>query len=164
MKKPLKRLSQYVGIPASEFLKKGLFNPSVDGDTDLFIDPRLLHKSKFKIFKEYAVNAYNLYYEELAKKIKLILKVDNNKTKEKMKINLTKELSAPDLEGLMLGYAGHHLGRGATGTYARAIMNNALEISWFSKSLFLYKSSDEKMIKRKLIIERNDNINITLNN
>lgn len=105
-----------------------MFNPSVDGDTDLFIDPRLLHKSKFKIFKEDAVNTYNLYYEELAKKIKLILKVENNKTKEKMKSNLAKELSAPDLEGLMLGYAGHNPGRGATGTYAIAIMNNALEI------------------------------------
>lgn len=128
MKKPLKRLSQYVGIPASEFLKRGLFNPSVDGDTDLFIDPRLLHKSKFKIFKKDAVNAYDLYYEELAKKIKLILKVNNNKTKEKMKSNLTKELSAPDLEGLMLGYAGHNPGRGATGSYAKAIMDNAFEI------------------------------------
>ena len=128
MKKPLKRLSQYVGIPASEFLKRGLFNPSVNGDTDLFIDPRLLHKSKFKIFNEDATNEYNLYYEELAKKIKFVLKIKNDKTREKMKSNLINELSAPDLEGLMLGYAGHHPGRGATGSYAKAIMDNAFEI------------------------------------
>jgi hypothetical protein len=128
MKKPLKRLSQYVGISANVFLKRGLFNPSVDGDTDLFIDPRLLSKSKFKIFKEDAINEYNRYYEELAKKIKFILKIKDKKTREKMKENLAEDLSAPDLEGLMLGYAGHNPGRGATGSYTKAILNNAFEI------------------------------------
>lgn len=102
MQKPLKRLSQYVGISASIFLRNWVFNPSIDADTDLFIDPRLLRKSKFKIFKEDATNEYNHYFEELAKKINFILKIENEKTMEKVKVNLAKILSAPDLEGLLL--------------------------------------------------------------
>ena len=128
MKEPLKRLSQYVGVSSKEFLNRGIFNPSINGDTDLFIDPRLLHKSKFKKFSEDAANEYKLYYEELAIKVKVILKVNNKQTRDKMKKNLAKDLSAPDLEGLMLGYASHNPGRGVTGTSAISIMNNAIEL------------------------------------
>lgn len=128
MKKQLIRLSEKLNIKASEFTKRGVLNPSVNGDTELFIDPRLLKKSKCKIFNEVANKSYCSYFEDLAEKVKATINTQNTATKEKMRKNLIKYLEAPDLDGLCLGYADGNPGRGVAGKNANLIMENAIEL------------------------------------
>ena len=128
LEKALIRYSEILNISSKEFEKRGILNPSVNGDTPLFIDPRLLKKSNIELFNKEAFITYENHYKKVALFVKKILKTDDKIVKEKMKKNLIKFLQAKELDGLCLGYAHGNPGIGLGKKYATAIMNNAIEL------------------------------------
>ena len=83
MKKSLVRYSEILKISSKEFEQRGILNPSINGDTLLFIDPKLLKTSELELFNKEALNAYENYYKIVAQCVKKIIKTENSSTKEK---------------------------------------------------------------------------------
>ena len=57
--------SQYFGIEPNVLDKLGIFDPMLNIDTKLFIDPLLLERSKYDIIKEQAANELRTFYENI---------------------------------------------------------------------------------------------------
>ena len=75
MKRHYTSLAEYFKISPKKFYEIGVLNPLIDKDIKLFIDPRLLKKSKYEIFNKNAVNTYETFYKNLAGHIKAYLKI-----------------------------------------------------------------------------------------
>lgn len=61
--------SDHFGVPEKWFAHNGVFNPTLDIDSPLFIDPFLLHYSKHKEFSECAFESYEERFNEIFKLI-----------------------------------------------------------------------------------------------
>jgi hypothetical protein len=59
--------ADHFGIPEHWMQSKGVFNPTLDVDSPLFIDPFLLPHSKHKEFSECAFDAYEAHFSEIVR-------------------------------------------------------------------------------------------------
>ena len=59
--------ADHFGIDEAWLQGKGIFNPTLDVDSPLFIDPFLLPHSKHKEFKECAFEAYEAHFSEIVR-------------------------------------------------------------------------------------------------
>jgi len=65
------RFSECFGVPLEVLAKLGAFNPTLNVDTKLFIDPFLLKQSKHKQISSGAYSTYQKHFEKepLAKRL-----------------------------------------------------------------------------------------------
>ena len=105
MKRHYTSLAEYFKISPKKFYEIGVLNPLIDKDIKLFIDPRLLKRSKYEIFNKNAVNTYETFYKNLAGHIKAYLKITDEDIKNKAKQNIIQKLTAKEPVGLGLGYS-----------------------------------------------------------
>ena len=105
MKKHYTSLAEYFEISPKSFSELGVLNTLVDRDIQLFIDPRLLKKSKLEIFNKNAVIAYETFYKNLAGHIRAYLNISDEKIKNKARQNIIQRLTAKEPVGLGLGYS-----------------------------------------------------------
>ena len=59
--------SDYFHIDRSKLAEMGVFNPMLNLDTHLFIDPLLLKSSKHPIIREQAFDEYNEFFSNIIK-------------------------------------------------------------------------------------------------
>ena len=129
MKRHYTSIAEYFNISPKKFYEIGVLNPLVDRDIQLFIDPRLLKKSKYEIFNKNAVKTYETFYKNLAKHIKAYLKISDENIKKKAKQNIVQELTAKEPVGLGLGYSKFGTnGQGVGSFNAEVLFKNALDI------------------------------------
>lgn len=129
MKKYYTSVAEYFKISPKKFYELGVLNPLIDRDIQLFIDPRLLKRSKYKIFNKDAVNTYETFYKNLAKQIKAYLKIADENIKKKAKQNIIHNLTAKEPVGLGLGYSKFGTnGQGVGSFNAEVLFKNALDI------------------------------------
>ena len=50
IRKKIRKYSEFIGIDSNEFKKRNILDPTINSDIPLFIDPRLLKYSQYKIF------------------------------------------------------------------------------------------------------------------
>lgn len=129
MKKHYTSLAEYFEISPKCFSELGVLNTLVDRDIQLFIDPRLLKKSKYEIFNKNAVIAYETFYKNLAGHIKAYLNISDEKIKNKARQNIIQKLTAKEPVGLGLGYSKSNTnGQGVGSSNAEVLFENALDI------------------------------------
>lgn len=129
MKKPYTSIAEYFKVSPKSFLKMGVLNTLVDRDIKLFIDPRLLKKSKYEIFYKNAVNTYETFYKNLAGNIRAYLKITDENIKNKAKQKIIQKLTAKEPVGLGLGYSKSNTnGQGVGSSNAEVLFKNALDI------------------------------------
>lgn len=129
MKRHYTSLAEYFKISPKKFYEIGVLNPLIDKDIKLFIDPRLLKKSKYEIFNKNAVNTYETFYKNLAGHIKAYLKITDEDIKNKAKQNIIQKLTAKEPVGLGLGYSSVGTnGQGVGSVNAEILFKNALDI------------------------------------
>ena len=59
--------ADHFGVPENWMQSKGVFNPTLDVDSPLFIDPFLLQYSKQKEFSDGVFDAYEAHFTEILK-------------------------------------------------------------------------------------------------
>lgn len=129
MKRHYTSLAEYFEISPKSFAEVGVLNTLVDRDILLFIDPRLLKKSKYEIFNTKAANTYETFYKNLAGHIKAYLNISDEKIRIKAKQNIIKKLTATEPVGLGLGYSKNDTNGQGVGTFnAEVLFKNALDI------------------------------------
>lgn len=129
MKKPYTSIAEYFKVSPKSFFKMGVLNTLVDRDIKLFIDPRLLKKSKYEIFYKNAVNTYETFYKNLAGNIRAYLKITDDNIKNKAKQKIIQKLTAKEPVGLGLGYSKSNTnGQGVGSSNAEVLFKNALDI------------------------------------
>ena len=129
MKKHYTSLAVYFVISPICFSDLGVLNTLVDRDIQLFIDPRLLKKSKLEIFNKNAVIAYETFYKNLAGHIRAYLNISDEKIKNKARQNIIQKLTAKEPVGLGLGYSkSNTYGQGVGSSNAEVLFENALDI------------------------------------
>lgn len=129
MKKHYTSLAEHFKISPKSFSKAGVLNTLIDRDIQLFIDPRLLKKSKYEIFNKNAVKTYDTFYKTIAKHIKAYLNISDEKIKSKAKQNIIQKLTAKEPVGLGLGYSKSNTnGQGVGTCNAEILFKNALDI------------------------------------
>lgn len=129
MKKHLLSYAEYLKIQPKNFYDIGILNPVINSDIRLFIDPRLLKKSKYEIFSKNAVNTYDTFYKNLANDIRAYLKISDEAIKEKARKTIINKLTAKEPAGLGLGYSKVGTNGQGVGKYnAKILFNNALDI------------------------------------
>ena len=70
--------SDYFKIDRSLLKSKGLFDPAINLDTRLFIDPLLLKSSKHDLIRNEAYREYRDYFSKIASLLSLSLEEDDN--------------------------------------------------------------------------------------
>lgn len=129
MKKHYTSIAEFFKVSPKCFWKLGVLNTLVDRDIQLFIDPRLLKKSKHEIFNKNAVNTYETYYKNLARQIRAYLKINDENIKNKAKQKIIQNLTAKEPVGLGLGYSKKNTnGQGVGTTNAELLFKNAIDI------------------------------------
>ena len=128
IRKKIRKYSEFIGIDSNEFKKRNILDPTINSDIPLFIDPRLLKYSQYKIFHK-ASNTFDEFYSELANNIRSYIKISDIKIKQKMQKNIIKNLSAPEQNGLCLGYSKNDTnGQGVGKVNAKILFNNTVEM------------------------------------
>lgn len=127
-RKKIKKYSEFIGVDSNEFKKRNILDPTINSDMPLFIDPRLLKFSRYEIFHK-ASNTFDEFYSELANDIRSYIEISDIKAKQKMQENMIRKLSAPEPNGLCLGYSKKDTnGQGVGKTNAKLLFDNAVEI------------------------------------
>lgn len=116
-------LSSYYGVKEDAFKKAGVFDAVVGIDTNLFLDPFLLKKTRIKEFKK-SRNKIEKYYENV---IRLLLasRIKGDRAwKEALK-----KLTFKELQGVSIGYSVHGGDGSAIGSgLAARLVDSASEI------------------------------------
>ena len=129
MKKHLLSFADYLKISPKKFSEIGVLNPLISKDIQLFIDPRLLKRSKYEIFKNNAVNTFDNFYKDIARLIKAYLKISDEKIRYKAREKIINKLVAKEPIGLGLGYSrAGTKGQGVGKHNAEILFKNALDI------------------------------------
>ena len=127
-RKKIKKYSEFIGIDSNEFKKRNILDPTINSDMPLFIDPRLLKYSQYEIFHKASIT-FDEFYLELANMIRHYIKISDIKIKQKMQKNIIKRLSAPEPNGLCLGYSKNDTnGQGVGKVNAKLLFNNVVEM------------------------------------
>ena len=91
--------SQYFGIAPQVLDDEGIFDPILNLDTKLFIDPLLLEKSNHDIIKNQAASELNVFYTNILSLLKL------SKTKNDFAYkSALNQLPQNEIAGTCLGY------------------------------------------------------------
>ena len=103
---------------------EGIFDPFLNIDTKLFIDPLLLAESEHEIFRNQASNELRTYYENIISLLQLSKKVGDFAY-----INAVEQLPKKEITGTCLGYGTNSTsGRGIPYKKRKDIINTASEI------------------------------------
>lgn len=115
--------ADHFGVEETWMQSKGIFNPTLDVDSPLFIDPFLLFYSKHKEFSECAFEAYNEHFSEILRLLNLSEEVGDKawvRALSKFKFS-----EARGMGGTCLGYS-------ANSTRGRAFgkVKSARSLTW----------------------------------
>ncbi|MDH6312660.1 hypothetical protein M2137_001435 [Parabacteroides sp. PFB2-10] len=91
--------SEYFGIDSKEMSEIGIFNPILNLDTRLFIDPILLKTSIHEIINTDAAQEYRTYFSNIISLLALSKQPDDFAWK-----NALKQLPEKEIDGTCLGY------------------------------------------------------------
>ena len=116
--------SDYFHIDRSKLAEMGVFNPMLNLDTHLFIDPLLLKSSKHPIIREQAFDEYNEFFSNIIKLLPkskcpgdFVWKVVESKFPKK------------EIGGTCLGYGANSTsGRGISAKVLTSLLNTAKQI------------------------------------
>jgi hypothetical protein len=116
--------SQQFNIDPQILDNEGIFDPILNFDTKLFIDPLLLEKSKHKIIRKQAENELKTFYNNL------LALLEESKSKDDFAYkSALKQLPQREIEGTCLGYGTNSIsGRSMTTPNKEKIINTASEI------------------------------------
>jgi hypothetical protein len=116
--------SQHFCIDPKVLDDEGIFDPILNLDTKLFIDPLLLGKSNHDLIKNQATNELNTFYEGILSLLKL------SKTKNDFAYrSALNQLPQKEIEGTCLGYGTNSIsGRGISTIDRKKIIETASEI------------------------------------
>ena len=116
--------SHKFGINPSILNDEGIFDPILNIDTKLFIDPLLLAQSSHKIIKDQAANELNKYYEDILSLLEVSTRKGDFAYNSAIKLMPENEIG-----GTCLGYGTNSIsGRSISNTSKRTIINTADEI------------------------------------
>jgi hypothetical protein len=116
--------SQHFGIDPQVLDVEGIFDPILNLDTKLFIDPLLLEKSNHDLIKNQATSELNAFYENILSLLKLS-KIKNDFA-YKSALN---QLPQKEIEGTCLGYGTNSIsGRSISIINREKIIETASEI------------------------------------
>lgn len=103
---------------------KGIFDPVLNVDTKLFIDPLLVEKSQFEFFRNEVAKAYEEHYNDI------ISLLEESKTKDDIAWRSAKRLiQRKEVEGTCLGYGVNSIsGRSLSPKLQNGILSTAKEI------------------------------------
>lgn len=102
--------SDKFGVDEVWLQSKGIFNPTLDVDSPLFIDPFLLPHSNHKEFSECAFEAYEAHFSEI---LRLLLISENVGDKAWVAaLNKFKFSEAKGMGGTCLGYSANSTNHG----------------------------------------------------
>jgi hypothetical protein len=116
--------SQYFNIPPEKLTELGCFDPIINFDTKLFVEPLLLKKSGSEIMQ----NAYKHYHDFFSNCLMLLLssKDENDKCFKAVR----KLLKFPEYKHTCLGYGGDNIsGSGSGAELNEKILQSAKEIA-----------------------------------
>jgi len=123
IKNPIK-FSTFYNIDEKVLKEMGIFNPIINIDTHLFIDPLLLKYSKFSEINKDACEEYRIYYENIIK----LLKVSKDKN-DKAWRSAKALLNLKEVQGTCLGYGVSSIsGRNLSIKIQNIIIESAKEI------------------------------------
>ncbi|QLH70716.1 hypothetical protein [Rhodopseudomonas palustris] len=106
--------SEQFRIDANWLEAKGVFNPTLDVDSPLFIDPFLLPGSRHPEFSSSAFEAYEAHFSKICSLLRMSTKKDDKAWKAALKLFQFKEVAG--LNGTCLGYSKHSTNGRAFGT------------------------------------------------
>ncbi|KYC47990.1 MAG: hypothetical protein AMQ22_01906 [Candidatus Methanofastidiosum methylothiophilum] len=119
-----KTFSKVFNIDAGYLYDKGIFDPVLNVDTKLFIDPILIEKSGFDYFRNEVMKAYEDHYNSI------ISLLEESKTKDDLAWRSAKRLiQRKEVEGTCLGYGVNSIsGRSLSPKLQNCILSTAKEI------------------------------------
>lgn len=127
-------LSEFYNIPFKRFEELGVLDPAINRNTNLFIDPVLLSKSKYEIFNNNARKTYEKYFEELYDEIETFISLPPQLKKTARK-TLIQKLCAKEHKGLCLGYSlTANQGNGIGPDIATKILDRSVDIFTAAKT------------------------------
>lgn len=117
-------LSAAYGIDPSKLNKIGIFNPLVNVDTSLFIDPLLLKYSKFDEFNKDAVLVYKRHFEKIVKLLEASKSEGDLAWRSAIRL-----LPRKEIDGTCLGYGINSIsGRSLSTEIQKRILRSGKEI------------------------------------
>lgn len=117
--------SEYFNVSRDILEGRGVFDPIINLDTHLFIDPLLLKNSKHSQIRQDAVKEYNDYFSGIAELLSLAL--ENND--EYFKESAYKQLPSKEIDGTCLGFGLNSIaGRAIPEKVRKSIINTASKI------------------------------------
>jgi hypothetical protein len=116
--------SQQFGIDPQVMYDKGLFDPILNIDTKLFIDPILLEKSEYELIKNQAAPEFRIFCENI------LSLLEESKVKDDFAYRSAKKLiPVKEIEGTCLGYGTNSIsGRSISSQSMDKIIYTASEI------------------------------------
>ncbi|MBE6228049.1 MAG: hypothetical protein E7115_09220 [Bacteroidales bacterium] len=119
--------SDYFMIDRSVLKSKGIFDPAINLDTRLFIDPLLLKSSRHDIIRNDAYREYQDYFSKIVSLLSLSLEEgDSDRYYRNTAYRL---LPMREIDGTCLGYGTNSIsGRGMPQTLKNAIISTAMKI------------------------------------
>ena len=119
--------SDYFKIDRSLLRSKGIFDPAINLDTRLFIDPLLLKSSKHDLIRNEAYHEYRDYFSKIASLLSLSLEEDDNDNYYRN--SAYRLLPMREIDGTCLGYGTNSIsGRGMPQPLKNAIISTATKI------------------------------------
>lgn len=116
--------SDYFNVDIKLMDKYGIFNPVLNVDTLLFIDPLLLKFSKNEIISQKAVRQHKAFYENI-----ILLLSNSSKVNDLAWKNAFRLIPKKEIDGTCLGYGTNSTsGRGITEEVRKKIIHTASEI------------------------------------
>lgn len=116
--------TEYYNIDVNTMKKLNIFNPVLNVDTQLFIDPLLLKRSKTEIINKKAVKLYNKKFEDIILLLSSSTKVGDIAWKNALRL-----LPKKEVEGTCLGYGVNSIsGRSINDKIRSIIIQTASEI------------------------------------
>ena len=115
--------SDYFKIDRSLLRSKGIFDPAINLDTRLFIDPLLLKSSKHDLIRNEAYHEYRDYFSKIASLLSLSLEEDDNDNYYRK--SAYRLLPMREIDGTCLGYGTNSIsGRGMPQPLKNAIIRD----------------------------------------
>jgi len=116
--------SQYFGLNPDVLDYEGIFNPILNSDTRLFIDPLLLVKSENQLFKNQAASELKEYYKNIISLLEI-----SKSNRDRAYNTAVEQLPLKEITGTCLGYGANSIsGRGIPLNKAKEIINTIKEI------------------------------------
>lgn len=119
--------SDYFKVDRSLLKSKGIFDPVMNLDTRLFIDPLLLKSSKHDFIRNEAYREYQEYFSRIVSLLSLSLEEGESDTYYRN--SACRLLPQREIDGTCLGYGTNSIaGRGVPQTLKKALIDTAIKI------------------------------------